>query len=247
MGCLSPVGYSTIWNSDKEKLRLRVGGPSLKSQHTGSRAGLHASPAAPHPSPQAVPWSWSASRGLLSGCNSPSSSEDQALSVASVMANCSATPVGMDPAQRGQEGTGGQAPHAGSWGCPSVVRGIRVPINARNTQHCISLPRPVVKNPPANAGDVRDTGWNPGSERSPGVGNGNPLSILCLENPMDRGAWWATVHKSWTRLKWLSTPRQCTGGTLGPLRTRPGQSVPHPRPRWPAAKRGSHSSSGRWQ
>ena len=49
----------------------------------------------------------------------------------------------------------------------------------------------VVKNPPANAGN---TGSNPGSGRSPGGGNGNPLQYSCLENPMDRGAWWATVH-----------------------------------------------------
>ena len=49
----------------------------------------------------------------------------------------------------------------------------------------------LVKNPPANAGDV---GSIPGSERSPGGGNGNPLQYSCLGNPMDRGAWWATVH-----------------------------------------------------
>ena len=48
----------------------------------------------------------------------------------------------------------------------------------------------VVKNPPANAGDVRDTGSIPGSGRSPGEGNGNPLQYSSLENPMDRGAWW---------------------------------------------------------
>ena len=48
-----------------------------------------------------------------------------------------------------------------------------------------------VKNPPANAGDV---GLIPGLGRSPGEGNGNPLQYSCLENPMDRGAWWATVH-----------------------------------------------------
>ena len=52
----------------------------------------------------------------------------------------------------------------------------------------------VVKNPPANAGDITDTGSVPGSERSPGEGNGNPLQHSCLGNRMDRGAWWATVH-----------------------------------------------------
>ena len=59
----------------------------------------------------------------------------------------------------------------------------------------------VVKNLPANAGDIRDAGSIPGSGRSPGKGHGNPLQYSCLENPMDRGAWWATVHrvaKSWT-------------------------------------------------
>ena len=52
----------------------------------------------------------------------------------------------------------------------------------------------MVKNPPANAGDTRDVGSNPASGRSPGEGNGNPLRYSCLENPMDRGAWWATVQ-----------------------------------------------------
>ena len=58
-----------------------------------------------------------------------------------------------------------------------------------------------------NAGDVGDTGdvsWMPGSGRSPGGGNGNPLQYSCLENPMDRGACWGTVHGlkrvGWTRL-----------------------------------------------
>ena len=52
----------------------------------------------------------------------------------------------------------------------------------------------VVKNPPANAGDTRDMGSNTGSGRSPGGGHGNPLQYSCLENPMDRGTWWPTVH-----------------------------------------------------
>ena len=49
----------------------------------------------------------------------------------------------------------------------------------------------MVKNLPANAGD---TGLIPGSGRSPGGGNGNPLQYSCLGNPMDRGTWWVTVH-----------------------------------------------------
>ena len=52
----------------------------------------------------------------------------------------------------------------------------------------------VVKNPPASAGDVRDTGSIPGSGRCSGEGNDNPLQYSCLENPMDRGAWQPTVH-----------------------------------------------------
>ena len=54
----------------------------------------------------------------------------------------------------------------------------------------------VVKNPPVNAGDVRDAGSVPELGRSPGGGHGNPLQYSCLENPMDRGAWWAAVHRA---------------------------------------------------
>ena len=52
----------------------------------------------------------------------------------------------------------------------------------------------MVKNPPANSGDVRDTGLIPGSGRCPGEENGNPLQYSCLDNPLDRGPWWAIVH-----------------------------------------------------
>ena len=61
---------------------------------------------------------------------------------------------------------------------------------------------------PATARDTRDVGLIPGSGRSRGVGNGNPLQYSCLENYMDRGAWWATVQrvpKSQTQLKQLNT------------------------------------------
>ena len=54
----------------------------------------------------------------------------------------------------------------------------------------------VVKNLPANAGHTRDTGLVPGLQRSPEVGNGNPLQYSCLENSMDRRAWRATVQKA---------------------------------------------------
>ena len=65
----------------------------------------------------------------------------------------------------------------------------------------------VVENLPANAGDMRDEGSIPGSGRSSGGGHGNPLQYSCLENPMDRGPWWAAVHwitKSETQWKQLS-------------------------------------------
>ena len=52
---------------------------------------------------------------------------------------------------------------------------------------------PVVKNLPVNSGDVRDAGSIAGLGRPPGEGHGNPLQYFCLENPMDRGAWWAIV------------------------------------------------------
>jgi len=66
----------------------------------------------------------------------------------------------------------------------------------------------VKKNLPASAGDIKDTCSIPESGRSPGGGPGNILQYSCLENPLDRGAWWATVHrvtKSWTGLQWLNT------------------------------------------
>ena len=61
----------------------------------------------------------------------------------------------------------------------------------------------MVKNLSANAGDAEDLGLIPGLGRSPGERNGNPLQCSCLENPMDRGAWRATIHgvaKSGTKL-----------------------------------------------
>ena len=65
----------------------------------------------------------------------------------------------------------------------------------------------VVKNLPANVRDIRDAGSIPGLGRSPGEENGNPLQYSCQVNPMDRGAWRATVHraaKSWTQLNDLA-------------------------------------------
>ena len=65
----------------------------------------------------------------------------------------------------------------------------------------------VVKNLPANAGDIRDSSSIPGLGRSPGGGHGKSLQCSCPENPRHRGAWWAAVQrvaKSWAWLKWLS-------------------------------------------
>ena len=65
----------------------------------------------------------------------------------------------------------------------------------------------VVKSPPVGAGDARHTGSVPGSGRSPGEGNGHPLQYSCLENSMDKGAWWATINgvmKSQTQLSDLT-------------------------------------------
>ena len=83
-------------------------------------------------------------------------------------------------------------------------------ISAMNSQgtHLVIRPSPqmaVVKNPPAKAGDAIDVDLIPGSGKSPGERNGNPLWYSCLEYPMDRGTWQVTVHgvaKIWT---WLST------------------------------------------
>ena len=68
-----------------------------------------------------------------------------------------------------------------------------------------------LKNLPANEGGTGDVGSVPGSRRSPGGGHGNPLQYPCLENPMDRGAWWIMVHqvaKSQTQLSTHTPPRK---------------------------------------
>ena len=67
-----------------------------------------------------------------------------------------------------------------------------------------SLVAQMVKNLPANAGDAGDMSSVPGLDRSPREGNGNSLQYSCLGNPMDRGAWWANIHKvakTWTQLR----------------------------------------------
>ena len=73
-----------------------------------------------------------------------------------------------------------------------------------NSAHILALYMAlVVKNPPANARDVTDVGLIPGLGRLPGEGNSNPFQHSCLENPMDRGACWATVHRVTQSLTWL--------------------------------------------
>ena len=78
----------------------------------------------------------------------------------------------------------------------------------------------VVNNPFVNsAGYIKDPSLIPGSGRSPGGGHGNPLQYSCLGNPMDRGAWWATVHsvaKSQTRLKDFAPRRHKTTLVIQP-------------------------------
>ena len=71
-----------------------------------------------------------------------------------------------------------------------------------------------VKNPPANAEDI---GLIPGLGRSPGEGNDNPLQYSCLENRMDRGAWWAAVHGVGKSQPWLSTMHMPVPGSHGSL------------------------------
>ena len=75
----------------------------------------------------------------------------------------------------------------------------------------------VVKNPPANTGDIRDESSISRLGRPPGEENGNPLQYSCLENPMDRGAWQSTVHsiaKRQTQLKQFSIVRGNKGKLL---------------------------------
>ena len=81
----------------------------------------------------------------------------------------------------------------------------------------------VVKNPPANTGDTGDEGLIPGSGRSPGGGNGNPLQYSCLENPMGKGAWQTAVQRvtqSGIQRKQLSTH---AGASEEVFRLRPTQ------------------------
>ena len=101
-------------------------------------------------------------------------------------------------------------------GLPQVVSNSTVVSNSSNIDSWAFAPSlhyicdcfpggSVATNPPANAGDAGDMGSIPGSRKSPGVGNGSPLQYSCLENPMDRGPWWVTVHGVTKSLTQLST------------------------------------------
>ena len=67
----------------------------------------------------------------------------------------------------------------------------------------------MVNNLSANAGDTEDAGLIPGSGRSPGGGNGNPLQYSCQDNPMERGSWWTTVHGVTKELDTTEHTRAC--------------------------------------
>ena len=95
---------------------------------------------------------------------------------------------------------------------PPAIKGSKPGVNTNLFALCLDalllVVALVVKNLPANEGDVRAVDSIPGSARSSGKGHNNPLQYSCLENSMDRGAWQATVHrvtKSWTQVKRLST------------------------------------------
>ena len=95
----------------------------------------------------------------------------------------------------------------GSWLLPEQMIWEKTKAASKMTATVASQVALVVKNPPANAGDIRGASSIPGLGRSPGVGNSNPLQHSCLENHMDRGAWRATAHtvaKSQAQPKWLS-------------------------------------------
>ena len=97
-----------------------------------------------------------------------------------------------------------QATHIG-WNYKGHILNILVHIRVSGLRQYLMIS--ISLNPPANAGDIRDAGFILGLGRSPGGRHGNPLQCSCLENPMDRGVWWVTVHgvtKNWTQLRWLS-------------------------------------------
>ena len=101
---------------------------------------------------------------------------------------------------------------------------------------------PVIKSLTANAGDLRDMGSIPGSGKFTGGGHGNPLQYSCLENPMDRGAWWATVH-------WVTksrTPLSDQTGVLGQILLKGFSCAWPPSSRNPVKSRALESDRQTW-
>ena len=101
---------------------------------------------------------------------------------------CRQEPSFFQHRHRGREGQGGSKREGGKKGKREISSSFYIGASQ------VAL---VVKNPSASvrdAGDARDVGSIPGSGRPPGEANGNPLQYSCLENPMDRGTWWATIH-----------------------------------------------------
>ena len=80
------------------------------------------------------------------------------------------------------------------WSLPNVLTSLSCLLSESNLTW-YAIISTLGKEPPASAGVIRDAGLIPGSGRSPGEGNGNPLQDFCLENPMAREVWWATVHR----------------------------------------------------
>ena len=94
--------------------------------------------------------------------------------------------------------------------------------------HLVFPGRSAIKKSACNARIPGDTGSIPESGRSPGGGHGHSLQYSCLENPMDRGAWWAIVHrvsKSRTQLKWLSTHTKNPPANAGDMGSIPGSGT----------------------
>ena len=86
-------------------------------------------------------------------------------------------------------------------GDPGLILGLEDPLEQGQATHSVFLAFPDSSDSEESACNTGDLGSIPGFRRPPGGGHGNPLQYSCLENPMDRGAWWATVHRviqSWT-------------------------------------------------
>ena len=92
-------------------------------------------------------------------------------------------------------------------------------------QNGASLMAQLVKNPPADSGEAKDAGLIPGSGSFPGEGNGNPLQHSCLENSMDRGTWWATVHGVHKGLKGDFTKQQQAAACYGVTSRSPSPAI----------------------